>query len=382
MFTKADSQWMAHALRLAERGLYTTSPNPRVGCVLVKDGKIIGRGSHEYAGEAHAEVYALRDAKEAARGATAYVTLEPCSHHGRTPPCADGLIKAGVARVVVAVQDPNPHVAGAGIARLRAAGIAVEVGLMENAARELNIGFFSRMTFNLPWLRSKIAMSVDGGTALQNGVSQWITSADSRRDVQHWRARSCAVITGVGTVLADDPQLNVRVASENSQRIRQPLRVVLDSHLKIPLSAKIFQTPPSPAGRGDGGEGATLIYTATHDAEKIASLQKLGAQIVVLPDAVGRVDLLAALRDLTARGCNEVLLEAGSILNGAFLRAGLVDELVLYIAPQLLGDMARGVAQLGELTTLDQRINMEWHDVRNVGKDLRVIARIKKDSNV
>jgi len=377
MFIEADSEWMARALRLAERGLYTTSPNPRVGCVLVKDGKIIGQGWHQVAGEAHAEVHALREAKEAAHGATAYVTLEPCSHHGRTPPCADALISAGVERVVVAVQDPNPHVAGAGIARLRAAGIEVEVGLMESAARELNNGFFSRMTLNRPWLRSKIAMSVDGGTALQNGASQWITSADSRRDVQHWRARSCAVLTGIDTLLEDDPQLNVRVASEGSPRIRQPLRVVLDSKLRIPLTAKILH-PVS----FDKEAGNVLIYTATHDVEKIAAVQKLGAQIVVLPDATGRVDLLATLHDLAARGCNEVLLEAGSVLNGAFLRAGLVDELILYIAPQLLGDMARGVAQLGELTTLDQRINLEWRDVRNVGKDLRVIARLQKGNHV
>ncbi len=230
----ADSQWMAQALRLAELGLYTTSPNPRVGCVLVRDGKLIGEGWHKRAGEPHAEVHALRAAGESARGATAYVTLEPCSHHGRTPPCADALIAAGVRRVVVAMQDPNPLVAGQGIARLRAAGIDVECGLMEAAARELNIGFFSRMTRGTPWVRSKIAASLDGRTALANGASKWITGEAARRDVQHWRARSCAVLTGIGTVLADDPQLNVREPATE----RQPLRVVVDSELRISPGAK------------------------------------------------------------------------------------------------------------------------------------------------
>jgi diaminohydroxyphosphoribosylaminopyrimidine deaminase / 5-amino-6-(5-phosphoribosylamino)uracil reductase len=393
MFTAADSKWMAYALRLAERGLYTTSPNPKVGCVLVKDGASIGEGWHQYAGEPHAEVHALRVAGEAAHATTAYLTLEPCSHYGRTPPCVDALIQADVVRVVIAMQDPNPQVAGAGIKRLRAAGITVNVGLMESAAQELNIGFFSRMTRGTPWLRCKIAMSLDGGTALHNSTSKWITGEAARQDVQHWRACSCAVLTGIGTVLADDPQLNVRAfamgedapllaknESEGLPYVRQPLRVLLDSKLKLPLTAKILHLPSSSSGRG--GEGALLIYTATHNEQKISALESLGVQIVILPNAEDRVDLNAVLRDLAARGCNEILLEAGSKLNGAFLRAGLVDELVLYIAPQLLGDLARGVAQLGELTALDQRINLEWHDVRNVGKDLRVIARIKKGSNV
>lgn len=397
MFTVADSKWMAHALRLAERGLYTTSPNPRVGCVLVKNGAMIGEGWHQYAGEPHAEVHALRAAGEAARDATVYLTLEPCSHHGRTPPCVDALIQAGVARVVVAVQDPNPQVAGAGIKRLRAAGITVDVGLMESVAQELNIGFFSRMTRGTPWLRCKIAMSLDGGTALHNGISKWITSEAARQDVQRWRARSCAVLTGIGTVLTDDPQLNVRAfareedspppvknGSEGLPSVRQPLRVLLDSKLKLPLTAKILHLLPSPSGRGDEDEdeGSLLIYTATHNEQKISALENLGAQIVILPNAEGRVDLSAALRDLAARGCNEILLEAGSKLNGAFLRAGMIDEFVLYIAPQLLGDMARGVAQLGELTALDQRVELNWRDVRNVGKDLRVVARVQKGSNV
>jgi diaminohydroxyphosphoribosylaminopyrimidine deaminase/5-amino-6-(5-phosphoribosylamino)uracil reductase len=362
MLSAQDSLWMAQALQLAERGLYTTSPNPRVGCVLVREGCVVGEGWHERAGEPHAEAHALQTAGDAARGATAYVTLEPCSHHGRTPPCADALIRAGVARVVVAVQDPNPQVAGQGIAKLRAAGIEAEYGLMEAAARELNIGFFARMTRGTPWIRSKIAMSLDGRTALNNGESKWITGEAARQDVQHWRARSCAVLTGIGTVLADDPQLNVR----GIETSRQPLRAVVDNALRLPPSARLLQ------------QKGVMVYTATQDAQKIAALEQAGARVVVLPDANGQVDIAAVLRDLAAQGCNEVLVEAGSKLNGALLKAGLADELVLYLAPQLLGDMARSMAQLGELTNLDQRIELEWKDVRHVGKDLRIVARVKK----
>lgn len=363
MFSAQDSLWMAQALRLAEQGLYSTSPNPRVGCVLVRDERLVGSGWHQRAGEAHAEVHALREAGEAARGATAYVTLEPCSHHGRTPPCTDALIAAGVARVVVAVTDPNPQVAGSGIAKLRVAGITVECGLMEAAARELNVGFFARMTRGAPWLRSKIAMSLDARTALGNGVSQWITGDAARRDVQHWRARSCAVLTGINTVLADDARLNVR----ELETPRQPLRVVLDSQLRMPLEARVLY----------GGDA--LIYSARNDAQKIAVLQDLGATVVVLPNDGGQVDVSAVLADLGRRGCNEVLVEAGSTLNGALLRAGLVDELLLYIAPQLLGDAARSMAQLGELTSLEQSITLDWQDVRSVGKDLRILAKVRKD---
>ncbi|HEX5337233.1 MAG TPA: bifunctional diaminohydroxyphosphoribosylaminopyrimidine deaminase/5-amino-6-(5-phosphoribosylamino)uracil reductase RibD [Gallionella sp.] len=382
MFNANDSLWMAQALKLAEQGLYTTSPNPRVGCVLTINNKLIGSGWHQRAGEPHAEVYALREAGNAARDATAYVTLEPCSHYGRTPPCADALIAAGVARVVVAMQDPNPLVAGQGIAKLRAAGINVECGLMEAAARELNIGFVSRMTRGTPWVRSKTGMSLDGRTALANGVSQWITGDAARRDVQHWRARSCAVLTGIGTVLADDPQLNVRESMPTStaesllsppltrggrEGLRQPLRVVLDSRLRMPPDARMLQS-----------DGKVLIYTAAQHAEKIAALEQAGATVCVLPDGSGQVALPAVLRDLAQRGCNEVLLEAGSTLNGAMLRAGLVDELLLYVAPQLLGDAARGIAALGELTSLEQRVNLEWQDVRQIGNDLRITARVKR----
>jgi diaminohydroxyphosphoribosylaminopyrimidine deaminase/5-amino-6-(5-phosphoribosylamino)uracil reductase len=357
-----DSQYMAQALHLAERGLFTTMPNPRVACVLVKDGTVIGEGWHDRAGELHAEPLALRAAGAESRGATVYVTLEPCSHFGRTPPCADALIAAGVTRVVVAMQDPNPLVSGQGIAKLRAAGIEVEWGLMEAEARALNIGFVQRMTLGLPWVRSKIAASLDGRTALANGVSQWITGEDARRDVHAWRARSCAVLTGIDTVLKDNAQLSVR----HIPTTRQPLRVVLDSHLRIPPGAKIFQ------------DGQVLLVTATPDAEKIAALEHTGTKVVVLADESGRVDLHATLRYLASIGCNEVLVEAGSTLNGALLKAGLVDELVLYFAPQLLGDMARGMAQLGELDELDQRVELTWQDVRQVGKDLRILAKVSK----
>jgi len=365
MFTAADNQWMAQALRLAEQGLYSTSPNPRVGCVLVADGKVVGSGWHRRAGEAHAEVHALQQAGEAARGAAAFVTLEPCSHHGRTPPCTDALISAGVGRVVVAVEDPNPQVAGSGIDKLRSAGISVEAGLMEDAARELNIGFFSRMTRGMPWVRSKIGMSLDGRTALANGESKWITGEAARRDVQHWRARSCAVLTGIDTVLADDARLNVREFKED---VRQPLRVVLDSKLGIPLDSRILQIAEN---------GNVLIYTATDDSNKHRALEKTGAAVCVMSNGSGQVELPAMIRDLAQRGCNEVLVEAGSTLNGALLRAGLTDELLLYIAPQLLGDVARGMAKLGEMDRLDQRVTLKWRDMRRVGEDMRIMAKVE-----
>jgi diaminohydroxyphosphoribosylaminopyrimidine deaminase / 5-amino-6-(5-phosphoribosylamino)uracil reductase len=361
MFLPTDSHWMAQALRLAELGLYGVSPNPRVGCVLVRDGQMVGSGWHQKAGCPHAEVYALREAKEAALGATAYVTLEPCSHYGRTPPCAEALIKAGVARVVCATLDPNPQVAGAGLAMLAKAGIAVQSGLMEAEASALNIGFFARMTRGTPWLRSKIGMSLDGRTALANGKSQWITGASARQDVQRWRARSCAVLTGIGTILADDAQLNVR----GIETERQPLKVVLDSQLRMPHKARVLN-------------GNTLIYTALDDVQKIARLQDLGATVRLMPDMSGQVDLSAMLRDLAHKGCNEVLVEAGSTLNGALLQKGLVDELLLYVAPQLLGDAARGIADLGVLHSLDQRIALKWQDVRQVGSDLRILIKVEK----
>ncbi|MBS0368267.1 MAG: bifunctional diaminohydroxyphosphoribosylaminopyrimidine deaminase/5-amino-6-(5-phosphoribosylamino)uracil reductase RibD [Proteobacteria bacterium] len=357
--TADDYRWMARALELAERGLFTTTPNPRVGCVIVRDGAIVGEGWHVRAGEPHAEVHALAMAGEQARGATAYVTLEPCSHHGRTPPCADALIKVGVARVVAAMEDPNPLVAGRGLARLRDAGIATIAGVQENEARELNIGFISRMTRGRPWLRLKAAATLDGKTALNNGVSQWITGDDARRDAHRWRARSCAVLTGIGTVRDDDPQLNVRAVPTE----RQPLRIVVDARLETPLNAKIL----------DGGR--VLVAGAVEDTERIAALQHRGADVLILPNKGGKVDLPALMTELGRRGINEVLAESGFKLNGSLLREGCVDELILYLAPSLAGDDARGLFNLPTLSSLADKRELAFRDVRQVGRDLRIVAR-------
>jgi diaminohydroxyphosphoribosylaminopyrimidine deaminase/5-amino-6-(5-phosphoribosylamino)uracil reductase len=359
-FTAEDFQHMAHALRLAERGLYTTTPNPRVGCVLVKQGQVIAEGWHERAGGPHAETVALNAAGTAAAGATAYVSLEPCGHHGRTPPCADALIAARVGRVVAAMQDPNPKVAGQGTARLQAAGIAVDTGLLENEARELNIGFVSRMTRQRPWLRLKIAASLDGKTALANGVSQWIGGPDARRDGHHWRARSCAVMTGIGTLKDDDPRLTVR----DVETSRQPLRVVVDSRLRIAPQAKLL----------DGGP--VLVATAVEDAGKAAALRARGAEVVVLPDAHGKVDLRSLVEHLGTLELNEILVEAGINLDSALLRAGVVDELLFYLSPHLLGHAGRGMLDLGELTEMKQRLELLIQETRMFGPDLRVRARL------
>jgi diaminohydroxyphosphoribosylaminopyrimidine deaminase/5-amino-6-(5-phosphoribosylamino)uracil reductase len=357
--TADDYRWMARALELAERGLFTTTPNPRVGCVIVRDGAIVGEGWHVRAGEPHAEVHALATAGEQARGATAYVTLEPCSHHGRTPPCADALIKAGVARVVAAMEDPNPLVAGRGMARLRDAGIVTVSGVQENEARELNIGFISRMTRGRPWLRLKAAATLDGKTALNNGVSQWITGDDARRDAHRWRARSCAVLTGIGTVRDDDPQLNVRAIPTE----RQPLRIVVDARLETPLNAKIL----------DGGR--VLVAGAVEDTERIAALQHRGADVLILPNNGGKVDLPALMTELGRRGINEVLAESGFKLNGSLLREDCVDELILYLAPALAGDDACGLFNLPALSSLADKRELTFRDIRQIGRDLRIIAR-------
>jgi len=358
-FSAADHAFMARALQLAEQGLYSTAPNPRVGCVLVKDGTVVGEGWHEKAGQPHAEVHALAAAGSAAHGATAYVTLEPCSHHGRTPPCADALIAAGVARVVAAMRDPNPLVAGQGLARLAAAGIGVDCGLLETAARELNIGFVARMTRGQPWVRLKVALSLDGKTALNNGISQWITGADARRDVHAWRARSCAVLTGSGTVRDDDPRLNVRDVATS----RQPRPVIVDSRLETPLDAKILAGP-------------ALIFTASRVAGKIAELAARGIDVTVVPGADGKVDLAAMLMELGSRGINEVLVEAGATLSGALLGAGLVDELLIYQAPVLLGNQARGMDKLSELFDLALARRLNVIERRMVGVDQRIRARL------
>ncbi|HSG23698.1 MAG TPA: bifunctional diaminohydroxyphosphoribosylaminopyrimidine deaminase/5-amino-6-(5-phosphoribosylamino)uracil reductase RibD [Azonexus sp.] len=358
-FSAVDHGMMAHALQLAERGLWTTSPNPRVGCVLVQAGEIVGEGWHEKAGEPHAEVHALRAAGDKAKGATAYVTLEPCSHTGRTPPCAEALIAAGVSRVVAAMTDPNPLVAGKGLAMLRAAGIETASDLLESEARELNIGFVSRMMRGRPWLRLKTAASLDGKTALNNGVSQWITGPEARRDGQRWRARACAILTGIGTVRDDDPQLNVR----DLETSRQPLRVVVDSRLETPLSARILQGGP------------VLIAGAVENAQKSALLRSTGAEVLILPNAAGKVELKDLLAELGRRGINEVHAEAGFKLNGSLMREGLVDELLLYLAPCLIGHAASGLFNLPELTSLDGKRLLQIRDLRQIGEDIRLIAR-------
>ena len=350
---------MAHALRLAERGLYTATPNPRVGCVIVNQGNVVGEGWHERAGEPHAEVHALRAAGKHARGAIAYVTLEPCNHHGRTPPCCDALIQSGVASVVAAMADPNPLVAGTGLRALSGAGLEVAVGLMESEAQELNICFISRMTRGRPWLRMKIAASLDGKTALNNGVSQWITGPDARADGHHWRARSCGVLTGIGTVKDDDPKLTVRDVATT----RQPKKILIDSRLEVSSQAKLF----------DGGE--LEIFYADAELGKRDELTAKGATLSALPDAQGKVDLNAMLQELGKRGMNEVLVEAGIKLNGSLLGAGLVDELIIYLAPHILGDNARGMFALAELTALENRLELEIKEVRQIGNDIRIIAR-------
>ncbi|MES2098220.1 MAG: bifunctional diaminohydroxyphosphoribosylaminopyrimidine deaminase/5-amino-6-(5-phosphoribosylamino)uracil reductase RibD [Pseudomonadota bacterium] len=354
---------MHEALSLATAAIGLTDPNPRVGCVLVApDGRVIGRGHTQQAGGPHAEVMALRDAHthgDSARGATAYVTLEPCAHHGRTPPCCDALIEAGVKRVVMALEDPFPLVAGQGAARLRAAGIEVIEGELADAAHELNIGFFSRVQRGRPWVRLKAAVSLDGRTALNNGVSQWITGAAARADGHAYRKRAGAVLTGVGTVLDDNPRLDVRLV----ETVLQPLRVVVDSRLDTPPAARILDAP-----------GNALIYAAAPDASRRAALEARGAQIALVPGPGGKVDLAAMLTDLAARGINELHVEAGHKLNGSFVREGLVDEFLIYMAPKLLG-LGRELAAFGPLETLQESLALRFVSVTTIGDDLRLIAR-------
>lgn len=355
---------MARALQQARLGLFDTTPNPRVGCVLVRDGELIGQGYTQPAGRNHAEIQALADARERAaevRGATAYVSLEPCCHYGRTPPCATALIDAGIGRVVAAMPDPNPQVAGRGLDTLRTAGIQVECGLMAEEARELNIGFVARMTRGRPWLRMKIAASLDGKTALNNGKSQWITGPSARADGHRWRARACAILTGIGTVKDDDPHMTVR----DIETTRQPVKVVVDSRLEIPLHAKLL----------DGGNA--IVATATADDARISALRERGAEVLVLPNNQGKVDLAALMNELAQRGINEIHAEAGFKLNGSLLRAGLVDELLLYLAPMLLGDAARGMFLLPELADLAGRHDLQIISAGRIGTDLRLLARPK-----
>nr|WP_299242671.1 bifunctional diaminohydroxyphosphoribosylaminopyrimidine deaminase/5-amino-6-(5-phosphoribosylamino)uracil reductase RibD [uncultured Halomonas sp.] len=371
MTTAIPESWMARALVLARRGLYSTDPNPRVGCVLVNNDQLVGEGWHQYAGEPHAEINALRDAGEAVRGATAFVTLEPCSHQGRTGPCSQALIEAGVARVVVAMQDPNPLVAGRGIAMLEAAGIAVEVGLLEDQARALNPGFISRMERKRPFVRLKMAMSLDGRTAMASGESQWITGPAARTEVQRLRARSSAIMTGVESIIFDNSRLTVRPEQLNLDRdetigVQQPLRVVVDSHLRLPLAAACLSEP-----------GRTLIATCSDNEARREELERAGAQVVVLAcEGKGRVDLKALLEYLAQNeSCNEVLLETGATLAGAMLDAELIDEMHLFVAPILLGGEARPLFALPGMERMAQRRALQIDDIRAIGQDWRIIAR-------
>ena len=356
----ADREFMARALSLAERGLYTTTPNPRVGCVIVKDGEIAGTGWHEAAGRPHAEVNALEEAGTKARGATMYVTLEPCSHHGRTPPCADAVIKAGIAGVVAAMPDPNPVVCGNGFARMSGAGIEVAHGLMREEARELNIGYVMRMEQGRPWVRMKVAASLDGRTALANGKSQWITGEAARRDGHHFRARACALLTGIGTVMDDDPRLDVRQV----ETPRQPLKVLVDSRLEVPEGARLL------------AHGSVLVAAARADSTKAEALRARGVEVLMLPNPHGKVDLPELVRELGRRGMNEVHVEAGARLNGSLLREGCVDELLVYLAPSIVGDTGLGMFSLPEITDLAQKIPLSIREVSRVGEDIRVIARV------
>ena len=362
-FSAAESVFMARALRLAERGVYTAHPNPMVGCVLVKDGEIVGEGWHERAGEAHAEINALRAAGDKARGAIAYLTLEPCSHEGKTPPCAPALIEAGISDVVIAMQDPFPAVSGNGKAALEAAGIKVRSGLMEAAARALNAGFLSRVQRGRPFVRLKVASSLDGAIAMKSGESQWITGPEARDDVQRLRAKSGAILTGIGTVLADDPALNVRHEALDT-RGRQPVRAVMDSRLRMPLSAGMLAMP-----------GETIVY-CTDDARRQA-LMDAGACVIRVPRAAGVLDAQQVLADLAGREVNDVLVEAGAAVSGNLLSQRLVDELVIYQAPHIMGSETQPMFSTPEWTRLADRLALDVMDVRRVGPDIRITAKIR-----
>ncbi len=366
VFDADDHHHMVRALELARHGLYSTAPNPAVGCVLVRWGQVVGEGYHQRAGDPHAEIMALQEAGVAARGATAYVTLEPCSHHGRTPPCADALIAAGVRRVVVAMRDPNPRVDGSGLARLEAAGVRTAHGLLASEAAEINRGFVRRMLTGRPWVTLKLGASLDGRTALADGTSKWITGERSRADVQKLRARSSAIVTGSGTVLADDPMLTVR-DPDLDMRGRRPLRVVLDSSLVTPPTAQVLCFA-----------GSTLILTRDATSPLAEPLREAGARVEAVRPAAEGLDLDAVLERLGELECNEVLVEAGPTLAGDFVRRGLVDEIVVYMAPVVLGDLARSLFNLPPLARMCDRCEFEWRDVARIGDDLRLTLRPRR----
>jgi diaminohydroxyphosphoribosylaminopyrimidine deaminase/5-amino-6-(5-phosphoribosylamino)uracil reductase len=364
-FSADDHKYMAHALSLAKKGINTTAPNPNVGCVLVKDDVVVGEGWHEKAGEPHAEINALKQAGNKAEGATAYVTLEPCCHHGKTPPCSDALIKAKVGRVVAAMIDPHSKVAGQGLKQLEAAGIYVQHGLLEEQAKALNPGFIKRMQHRLPYVRCKLAMSLDGRTAMASGESKWITSSEAREDVQRLRARSSAILTGVGTILADDPSMTVRIEGNTTQ----PLRVVVDTNLSMPSDAKMLKE-----------HGKTLVMTCSSDEAIMQALKDAGAEVHSMPYCSGSVDLKAVLQELSDMHINEVLLETGATLSGAMLRAGLIDEMIIYIAPVLMGNNARGLFALPGLESMQDKIELDITDQRMVGQDIRITAKVRQVS--
>ena len=367
-WTEADYQYMSRALQLARRGLYTTDPNPRVGCLLVKNNEILAEGWHQFAGQPHAEIHALQGAKDSAKDADCYVTLEPCAHSGKTPPCTDALIEAGINRVVAATIDPNPETSGKGLNMLEAAGIKTEIGLMQLQSQALNPGFESRMKLGRPFVRCKLAMSLDGRTAMANGESRWITGEASRKDVQRLRARSSAIMTGVNTVLADNPSLNVRQVDTLG---RQPTRIILDTELKTPTTAKLLGLP-----------GDTLIFTTSQDNKRKNELEDAGAKIIIEQTADRRKFLTSVLKYLTVeREVNEVLLETGATLAGSMLEAGLIDEIIVYIAPVLMGHGARALFQLPAIAAMTERIPLEFSDVRTIGQDFRITAKVAIDAS-
>ncbi len=363
-FSAEDHKFMSRALHLAKKGFYTTAPNPNVGCVLVKDGEVVGEGWHEKAGEAHAEINALKQAGAKAEGATAYVTLEPCCHQGKTPPCTDALIKAKVKHVIAAMIDPHAKVAGKGLKHLESAGIFIEQGLLEEQAKELNPGFIKRMQKRLPYVRCKLAMSLDGRTAMASGESKWITSAAAREDVQRLRAKSGAILTGVGTVLADDPSMTVRLDDVN---IQQPMRIVVDTNLSMPADAKMLKEP-----------GQTVLMTCSGDEYAAQALKDAGADVHMMPYCNTSVDLKSVLQQLSDMHINDVLLETGATLSGAMLQAGLIDELIIYMAPVLMGNDARGLFALPGMEAMQDKIELEIIDQRVVGQDVRITAIVRQ----